>query len=119
MSTCLGRRLWGAAAGEEAEAKLAAEDEEFGSWKKKYDSSRKTYTRTGADCAGVADPEPQLVSCQFGRSRSLSVHTERPARPSISCSAVNKSSHLPDGSGNDVKLIPPVYPSVELSWQNS
>ena len=41
-------RLWGAAAGDEAEAKLAAEDEEFAGWKKKYDSSRKTYTRTGA-----------------------------------------------------------------------
>ena len=41
------RRLWGAAAGPEAEEKLAAEDDEFKQWKKKYDGSRRTYTRTG------------------------------------------------------------------------
>ncbi len=44
------RRLWGAAAGPEAEETLAAEDDEFKQWKKKYDGSRKTYTRTGAAC---------------------------------------------------------------------
>ena len=49
------RRLWGAAVGPEAEEKLAAEDEEFAQWKKKYDGSRKTYTRTG-----VLYPDPSL-----------------------------------------------------------